>query len=170
MQDPSPRNGGSGYEWVMDGTDSIAEELYVEFADELVLFACGLVGATEAPDVVADAFLRLVSSSVWASARNPRALWYRAVLYEARTTRRSNARRHRREERFAPAEAVDTCVSDIEVLDAIALLTPQQRAVIMLTYWQDLPPGSIADLLGVSDGSVRKQLARARKKLREELT
>lgn len=52
---------------------------------------------------------------------------------------------------------------------AVDGLSAQQRAVIVLTYWQDLEPKAVAELLGVSEGTVRKQLARARQKLRGEL-
>ena len=56
-----------------------------------------------------------------------------------------------------------------EILDAVHLLSVQQRAVIVLTYWDDLKPASIAELLGVSEGSVKRQLARARSRLKETL-
>ena len=52
---------------------------------------------------------------------------------------------------------------------ALAGLSPQQRAVVYLTYWDDLTPAQVAALLGVSEGSVRKQLARAREQLRRVL-
>ena len=56
-----------------------------------------------------------------------------------------------------------------EVLASLAALSPQQRAVVHLTYWEDLTPHAVAARLGVSDGTVRRQLARARKRLREVL-
>jgi RNA polymerase sigma-70 factor (ECF subfamily) len=48
-------------------------------------------------------------------------------------------------------------------------LSPQQRAVVYLTYWDDLTPAQVAVLLAVSEGTVRKQLARARVHLRRIL-
>jgi len=56
-----------------------------------------------------------------------------------------------------------------EVAAAVARLSPQQRAVVFLTYWDDLDAATVANLLGVSEGTVRKQLGRARNKLREVL-
>jgi len=41
--------------------------------------------------------------------------------------------------------------------------------VVFLTYWDDLDAATVANLLGVSEGTVRKQLGRARNKLREVL-
>ena len=52
---------------------------------------------------------------------------------------------------------------------ALAQLSPQQRAVVYFTYWDDLLPSQIAELLDVSEGTVRKQLARARDHLRRIL-
>ena len=69
------------------------EVVYKAHADELVRFATGLVGRDDAPDVVVEAFVRLASSKVWIEARDQRALWFRAVVYEAGAWHRSNTRR-----------------------------------------------------------------------------
>ena len=52
---------------------------------------------------------------------------------------------------------------------AVDRLSVQQRAVILLTYWMDLDPKSTAERLGISEGAVRRHLARARARLREVL-
>lgn len=41
--------------------------------------------------------------------------------------------------------------------------------MVLLTYWADLDPGTVAERLGISEGSVRRHLARARARLREVL-
>ena len=56
-----------------------------------------------------------------------------------------------------------------EVWDAVRVLSPQQRAVVFLTYWDDQGVDAVAELLGVSAGTVRRQLGRARRRLREVL-
>ena len=56
-----------------------------------------------------------------------------------------------------------------EVLEAVARLSLRQRAVIVLTYWEDLEPAQVAIRLQIGEGSVRRHLARARARLREEL-
>ena len=48
-------------------------------------------------------------------------------------------------------------------------LSPQQRAVVYLSYWHDYSPIQVAEMIGVSEGTVRRQLARARARLREVL-
>jgi RNA polymerase sigma factor (sigma-70 family) len=55
------------------------------------------------------------------------------------------------------------------VLEAMSMLSTQQRAAVILTYWEDLTVGEVARRLGVSEGSVRRHLARGRSKLREVL-
>ena len=70
-------------------------------------------------------------------------------------------------QRAAPRDLADAPPTPHpEVLGAVAALSPRQRAVVYLTYWEDLDPGSAAALLGISDGAVRRHLARARKTLR----
>ena len=56
-----------------------------------------------------------------------------------------------------------------DVLDMVDRLSPRQRAVVYLAYWDDLDPAAIAQVLGVSEGSVRRHLARARAALRRML-
>lgn len=54
--------------------DPSDEAVYAACSSELVRFAAGLVGPDDAPDVVVEAFLRVARSSVWARARDKRAL------------------------------------------------------------------------------------------------
>src|SRR4051794_563283 len=112
--------------------------VYAEHAPELVRFATSLVGPHDAADVVADAFLSLMVAPVWADARNRRALLFRAVLLQAQSHHRSTARRRRRDSRLPAPMSVDFPDLRPDVAAAVARLSPQQRAVIVLTYWQDL--------------------------------
>jgi len=143
--------------------------VYAAHAHELVRFATGLIGPHDAPDVVADAFITLTAAPIWSAARDRRALWYRAVLLQARSWQRSAARRRRREQRAAGVTTVDFPDLRPEVAAAVARLSTQQRAVIVLTYWDDLAPADVAALLDISEGSVRKHLARDREQLRRVL-
>ena len=148
------------------------EAVYEAHARELGQFATGLVGPDDAPDVVVEAFVRVASSAVWAQACDRRALWFRAVVFEAKSWKRSAARRRARENRVAATATAATMLQqdrDNRVVGAFEVLSPQQRAVIMLTYWADLDPTGVASALGISEGAVRKQLARARQKLKGEL-
>ena len=154
------------------GPRSTAEDdaaLYAVLAPELVGFASGLVGRDDAPDVLANAVANALASRTWSKVENRRAYLYRAVLNEAKAVRRRAAMRTEREARSAHTPSWELPEFHPEVRSAVDALSVQQRAVILLTYWADLTPGSIAELLGVSDGSVRRHLARARARLREVL-
>ena len=60
-------------------------------------------------------------------------------------------------------------VGRIDVIRALGVLTPLQRRIIMLTYWDGLAVGEIAELLRASESRVRKTLGRAQDRLRTEL-
>ncbi|MBO0981126.1 RNA polymerase sigma factor [Microbacterium sp. SD291] len=55
------------------------------------------------------------------------------------------------------------------VLRALGVLTPAERRIIMLTYWDGLAVGEIADLIRRSRSRVRITLHRAQRRLRAEL-
>lgn len=54
----------------------------------------------------------------------------------------------------------------IVVLDALAMLPPKARAVVVLRYFEDMSVDQVAELLGCSAGNVKSQTARALDKLR----
>jgi RNA polymerase sigma factor (sigma-70 family) len=144
-------------------------EIYRKHSEELIRFATGLVGPSDAPDVVSEAVLRCLGSTQWASVTARRAYLYRSVFNEAARFDRARRRRRFREERSASPEAQYHAEVRPEVLAAVNALSLRQRAVIVLTYWDDLTPSAIAQLLQVSEGSVRRHLARGRARLKEVL-
>ena len=56
-----------------------------------------------------------------------------------------------------------------ELLDALALLTPRQRAVLVLRYFNDLTEAQTAEVLGCSPGTVKSNASRGLARLREAL-
>ena len=56
------------------------------------------------------------------------------------------------------------------MLEVLEELSVQQRAVTYLTYWHDWSVSQVAEALGVGEGTVRRQLARARTRLRGALS
>jgi len=144
-------------------------EIYAKYADELVRFATGLVGSSNAQDVVSGAVVRCLGSPSWATVRNPRAYLYRSVWAEARMAHRGSARRQVREQKAARPESAWGPEVEPEILRAVSSLSLRQRAVVVLTYWADLDPPAVAEFLGIREGSVRRHLARARARLRDVL-
>jgi RNA polymerase sigma-70 factor (ECF subfamily) len=146
------------------------EEIYRKYADELTRFATGLVGPDNAADAVSAAVIGVFTSAKWPSVSNHRAYLYRAVLNECRMQGRRTATRRRYEQRTRAADDADPADAPTpEVLTAVLALSDRQRAVVYLTYWEDLDPSRISELLGISDGAVRRHLARARRHLRKTL-
>ncbi|CAN5701660.1 N/A [soil metagenome] len=148
------------------------EALYRTHGTELVRFATVLVGPADAADVVAEAMVKVLTRPPAGGVTAPSAYLHKLVLRAAQDRQRSDRRRRRREQqvfgrRDRPAEAVEA--TDPSVVDALALLSPRQRAAVFLTYWVDLDPTAVADVLGTSPGTVHQHLARARANLREAL-
>lgn len=147
----------------------VERDLYERHGREVTRFAASLVGPSDAPDVVQDAMAALIASGALTTADNPRALMYRAVLARAKSVQRSAFRRRSRERGYAAqVMAADREVIP-EVAKAVAHLSPQQRACIFLTYWEDLTPGQVGERLSIAEGTVKLHLARARQHLREVL-
>lgn len=146
------------------------EHVYRTYASELTQYATGLVGPADAPDVVTDACLRAFSAKTWPEVANPRAYLYRTVLSVATDHHRSTLSRRLREMKSSDPRTSPPTEPDVDVLVAVDRLSIQQRAAVLLTYWADLPVEAVAERMGISPGSVKRHLARARKRLKEWLS
>jgi RNA polymerase sigma-70 factor (ECF subfamily) len=145
-------------------------EVYAKYSEELTRFATMLVGPDAAADAVAAGVAAAMQTPRWPSIEQRRAYLYQAVLNQVRMTQRRDRRRERNERRAAFRDVdYGPPTPQPEVIAAVARLSERQRAVVYLTYWEDLDPGSVGELLGISDGAVRRHLARARKSLRKVL-
>ncbi|PRB15498.1 RNA polymerase sigma factor [Microbacterium sp. MYb62] len=133
----------------------------------------GVVGAEEeVTEIVSEVFL--LAWSRLRPTRPPGRVW---LLRAA--DRRLRARPGRTSLPHSALDAVHVGVSGdestpgrtgrVEVIRALAVLTPSQRRIIMLTYWDGLAVGEIAELLRASESRVRKTLIRAQDRLRAEL-
>ena len=54
-------------------------------------------------------------------------------------------------------------------LRAVMRLPVRRRAVVVLRFYDDLPEARIAEVLGISTGTVKSQLSRALEQLRADL-
>ncbi|CAN5532761.1 hypothetical protein BH23ACT3_BH23ACT3_10530 [soil metagenome] len=151
------------------------EEAYLKWSDDLVRYATALVGPDDAADLVADTFATLLQrgDSAWNDVRDPRGYVFRSVTNEARMLARRRDRRRRRETGWStamPATATrGELLGDPAVTAALDGLSLRQRAVVFLTYWEDLGVADVGGRLGISEGSVKRHLARGRSALREVL-
>ncbi len=79
----------------------------------------------------------------------------------------------RRRDRHALGWTTDAALESSEVVEdrdrtlrAVMKLPPRRRAVVVLRFYDDLAEADIAQLLGISVGTVKSQLARALEQLR----
>jgi RNA polymerase sigma-70 factor (sigma-E family) len=67
-----------------------------------------------------------------------------------------------------PAAAPDS-ETRLALTDALAMLPPRARAIVVLRYWEDMSVEQVALLVGCSVGNVKSQSARGLDKLRQLL-
>jgi RNA polymerase sigma factor (sigma-70 family) len=138
-------------------------ELYEDAYPEMARLAVLLVGSQEgAHDIVQESFVKLHRS--WHRAENPRAYLRRIVVNECTTYHRRRFR-HLRVQPMLVAEPV-TLEAD-EISDALAGLSPRERAAIVLRFWHDCSEKEIADVLGCKPGTVGSLIHRGLGHLRE---
>lgn len=144
---------------------------YQRHVAALAHYATVLVGPDDAMDVVNEAVTATLARGSLVGVDDVRAYWFRAVANTAAGWHRSNVRRRMRETRVSAFSnsAVGEATTAADAQRALSSLSVQQRAVVYLTYWHDWEPARVAVTLGVSEGTVRKQLGRGRGQLREVL-
>lgn len=150
------------------GTMSRAE-VFDRFGVELTRFATSMVGPFHARDVVSDAMVSAMWSKGWDRVENPRAYLYRAVLNQAKMHHRSTARRRVREREAARVGAGLVPGPDVDVWDALGRLSVSERAVVYLTYWEDLTEREVGQRLSLSERTIRRRLSSAQESLRRVL-
>ena len=132
--------------------------------------------AAAADDLVQDALTIAIQrpSLVLGDARS----WASCVLKNlARDRSRSASRRAAREHDVAPAEGGVSDTSDLilaaerqrALMGAVLALAEPYKTVILLRWFEGLPPRAIAARTNTSTGTVSKQLVRAHARLRKEL-
>lgn len=129
-----------------------------------------------AEDVVQEAFVSLYRNGSRLRDPNAAMAYVRsAVVNRSRSTlrRRIVARRHLRvaePEAVGPSsDAVLLAEEHREVITCLERLPRRQREVLVLRYWSDLSELQIAELLGISTGSVKSSASRGIARLRQHL-
>jgi len=140
----------------------------------LLRFAYFVTGdRSTAEDLVQETFVRLWRAGARTDHEGIAAYARTAIVNLARSGHRRRARelarvsggRGRSSDR---QDAHDPGARD-EMWRAILTLSPRQRAVVALRFYEDLSEREIAQTLGMSPGAVKKHADRAMKKLRELL-
>jgi RNA polymerase sigma-70 factor (sigma-E family) len=136
--------------FLLCGDDSQAEDLV---QDALVrAFARPL--RTPRP-AQAEAYVRVIMVNLFIDGTRRQSLWRRtAPLLAGGPT---------------PADPADLVADRDDMLTALHGLSPQQRACVVLRYYQDLPVAEVASALGVAEGTVKRHLSDAMTRLATQL-
>jgi RNA polymerase sigma-70 factor (ECF subfamily) len=127
--------------------------------------------AAAAEDIAQEAFLAAIRALERFDRRRAFGPWlHRIVVNRAIDWSRARALRREVDEEIDPQAPPETAAgwSD-EVVAALAVLDPDQRAAVVLRHPLEYTPGEIAGLLDVPRGTVNSRLRRALDRLAAEL-
>lgn len=150
------------------------ERFYRANCSDMMRLCTALVGPELAEDVFASSVLRVLSSDRFIDLTDDarRGYFYRTMVNEANRIVKRSAKGRVLESLAAASRPIAEPASRARtrgLIDDVAALSVRQRAVIYLTYWEDLSVAQVADRLGISEGSVAQHLTRARQHLRRRM-
>lgn len=133
-----------------------------------------LRSAPDAEDALQEAFLRAWRDLPMLRDAERWSAWFRRIVVTASLDHARRIRVRRLEpirvaERAATPDRTDGVVEDDEVLQAVARLRPEDRALIGLRYSVDMTLPDAAEALGSPLGTAKSRLHRALGRLRQEL-
>lgn len=154
----------------LDPRSAYAEIFATHHAEvfRLATLLCG--DRHRAEDATAEAFVRVFPH--WSKGRvnDVRAYLRRAVVNEVRTRGRRRVLEERPFRRLWPSSvdaAEDRSIERHRMLDVLARLPVNQRAVLALRFYEDLSEAETAEALGLRVGTVKSQTSRALARLRD---
>lgn len=152
-----------------DGSDAAFGEIYVRLAPYVHAIALARVAPSQAADVVQDTFVQ-----AWTrlrTLREPRAFvtWLATIARRRAIDTRAVAPVEPLREAAGPAPRPEVTLDADRVLAAIARLPEAYREPLLLRLAEGWTGPEIADLTGLTHGSVRVNLHRGMQLLRAEL-
>ena len=147
--------------------EPVLDEVMRERAPRLLAYAALLTGdSAEAQDVLQDALVRTFSRGRAFDNANLAESYVRraipSVFIDRLRKRRAAERAHERDVAIGGRD-VPTTDRDVvmDVRAALAALPPQERACVVLRFYDDLTVPQISRHLGIAEGSVKRYLADA---------
>ena len=121
--------------------------------------------AGRAEDITQEAFVQLLVHWRKVSRYERPEAWVRrvAIRLAVRTARRDRLRIALEGQAQAGGDGRRT--PDLDLADALGSLSVRQRACVLLFYLEDRPLAEVAQILGISEGSAKTHLHRARQRL-----
>jgi RNA polymerase sigma-70 factor, ECF subfamily len=119
-------------------------------------------GAAE--DAAQEAFIQLLRHWRKVSHYEQPDAWVRRVALRI-AMRRAKRDRKRVEIEQSRDRPETTPSTDLDLMDEVRALPPQQRAAVVLFYYEDRPVAELATILGCSESTAKVHLHKARKSL-----
>jgi RNA polymerase sigma-70 factor (ECF subfamily) len=168
------RSGRDERAWVRGaqaGSVSDLEALFRAHWDQALRAAYLVVhDAAAAEDIAQEAFLAAIRNLDRFDRRRPFGPWlHRIVVNRAIDAARARAVRAEAPLDTHNAAQAEPPSRDAGVLGALAVLPPDQRAVVVLRYLLEYTPGEIAEFLDLPRGTVNSRLRRGLDAMRERL-
>lgn len=157
---------------VRGGSHDAMAELFRRYLTPTWQAAYGLCGRRAlADDMTQDAFERAFAALPEFNGRSSFGTWVQRIAIN-RTI--DHLRREKRTNELPddledPVEWAAAIHADAHLVKAVARLSPERRAAIVLRYWLDYTPAEIAEALGLPPGTVASRLSRALDELRKAL-
>ncbi len=157
----------------LHGDHSVFEILYRRYYDKVFAIARGvLIDADEAADAVQEIFTLVYRHLGRFDRRSKLSTW----LFRIAVNRSiQEARKHRFKNRTlelteaagkeAPPEHEEM---DPLIQAALSKLSPQDRAILSLFYWEELSLNEIAESIGCNENAAKTRLYRARERFRAQ--
>jgi len=171
-------------ERVAEGQEDAHRVLFDEYYPRVFAFvARRLNDDSLAEEVVADVFFELWRSAGRFEGRSRVSSWIFGIAQFKCMSASRNRRRSKRsavipvQVEHLHAVPDDSALEEVlqmreelrQASDLLDALPDGQREVLELAFFEDLPYDAIGERLGISEGTVKSRIARARKQLRESL-
>jgi RNA polymerase sigma-70 factor (ECF subfamily) len=153
------------------GDESAFEILYSRYHDKVHAIARGiLLDSDEASDAVQEIFTLVLRHLHRFDRRSRFSTWlFRVAVNRSIQEARKARHKHKHVELVEAMESAQP--EEVEPIDgkihvALERLSPQDRAIIVLFYWEELSLQEIADSLGCNVNAAKTRLYRARERFR----
>lgn len=144
--------------------EDAARVLWNEHYAQLAGWCAALVGDRDvAHDIAAEAFARLLSR--WFTVRDPKGYLYVTATNLVRDRWRHEQRDRRLQARLQETAPVSTPAADPWLRDLVERLPERLRTPVLLHYYADLSIAEVAAALHRPEGTVKRMLFEARKRL-----
>lgn len=155
----------------MDERPETVRELFDEEYGPMVRLATLITGdLASAEDVVQEAFARAIARWHRIRSYDRPGAWVRRVTIRLAVRDRTRRTRELASPTDREPATTDPEPPDPELVDALRALPKNQRAALVLFYFEGLPTDEVATELGVAPGSARSLLHRGRATLARRLS